>query len=117
MASLQLIGALHFSLVRHAYSAALGGVVHVHASTAHAETKPAIKRRGPQAPTAMGDTPSCSADRCSAANVPHGVAPEFESTDAGAVAFGAARLLSERAAWAAVSSRVLLGAPKTSPPV
>ena len=115
LTSLQVIGALHFSLVRHSYSAALGGVVHVHAS-AHAEAKPA-KVRGSQAPTATSDTPSCSADLCAAANVPHSVAPQFESRDAGAVAFGAARLLSERAACVAAPSRVLLGAPKTSPPV
>lgn len=117
LTALQLMGALHFSLVRHGYSAALGGVVHVHASVARAETKPAAKVRGAQAPTATGETPSCGTEQCSAANAPHSVAPLFESLQAGAVAFGAARLLSEHAAHAAAPSRVLLGAPKTSPPV
>ena len=117
LAALQLLGALHFSLVQHSFSAALGGVVHVHASAVRADTKPASKARGPQAPSASSDTPSCGAELCSAANAPHSVAPQFESLDAGPVAFGAARLLSERAACSAPPSRVLLGAPKTSPPV
>jgi hypothetical protein len=117
---LQLVGSLHFSLVRHSYSAALGGVVHVHAaSLARSEARSAApsKSRGAQAPSATSDTPTCAADLCSAANAPQSTAPNFESLDAGAIAFGDARLLSEHPAPFAALRRVLLGAPKTSPPV
>ena len=115
---LQLLGALHFSLVRHSYSAALGGVVHVHApSFGKSESKATKRVRGEQAPHATGDTPSCTADLCAAANAPQSVAPQFEAPDAGAIAFGDARLLIEPRRCSPASRRVLLGAPKTSPPV
>lgn len=114
---LQLVGALHFSLVRHTYSAALGGVVHVHTSRARPRSSPAERVRESQAPSATSGTPACSADKCAAANAPQSTAPHFESLDAGAVAFGGAALLSERPASFAALRRVLLGAPKTSPPV
>jgi hypothetical protein len=115
VALLQLFGALHFSLVRHGYSAALGGVVHVHAASfARSEAKAAA--RAAQAPSASSDTPSCSADLCAAASAPHGVARHFEAPDAGAIAFGDVLLLSEHRECSLASRRVLLGAPKTSPP-
>ncbi len=118
MTLLQLLGVLHFSLVRHSYSAALGGVVHVHTATLpRAQAKAAPRVRGPETPTASSDTPACSAELCSAANAPHSVAPEFAAWDAGAVTFGDARLLSERVARPTALRRALLGAPKTSPPV
>ncbi|MEO6602538.1 MAG: hypothetical protein ABIQ16_21830 [Polyangiaceae bacterium] len=114
---MQLVGALHFSLVRHSYSAELGGVVHVHASLARPTAKPPRSVPGPRAPSATSSTPSCNADVCAAANAPQSTAPHFEPLDAGAVAFGDPALLSERLAPFAVLRRVLLGAPKTSPPV
>jgi hypothetical protein len=113
-----LVGALHFSLVRHSYSAALGGVVHLHAASfAKSEPKPRAPTSGSHAPSATNDTPSCSADLCAAANAPQSVAPHFDAPDAGVVAFGGARLLSAPQVVSLASRRVLLGAPKTSPPV
>ena len=114
---LQVVGALHFTLVRHGYSAALGGVVHVHAS-ARAEQKLQPKLVAPQAPTtaARSDAPSCAAELCPDANAPRASAPRFQLLLAGVIAFGDARLLSERAASSSESLPVLLSAPKTSPP-
>ena len=115
---LQLLGALHFSLVQHSYSAALGGVVHVHtAPLARAQAEAAPRLRGAGAPTVTSGSPACSADRCAAADAPHSAPPEFAAWDAGAVRFGDARLLRERAARSFALRVVLLGAPKTSPPV
>jgi hypothetical protein len=115
---LQVLGALHFSLVSHGYSAALGGVVHVHASSlARAEAKSAPRPRSSAPPSAISGTPACSADLCSAANAPQSVAPHFEAPDAGTVPFGDVRLLNELRVSPRALRRVLLGAPKTSPPV
>jgi len=114
---LQLVGALHFSLVRHSYSAASGGLVHTHAaSLARSQARADASSRASHAPIATRGTPSCGADLCAAANAPQGVAPRFEAADAGSVAFGVVRLLSEPRACSLGSRRALLGAPKTSPP-
>ncbi|MES1173480.1 MAG: hypothetical protein ABUL62_04050 [Myxococcales bacterium] len=115
---LQVVGALHFSLVRHSYSAALGGVVHVHAASfAKPEARAVPRTHRSRAPSVTSDTPSCSTDLCAAANAPQSVAPHFDAPDVGAVVFGEARLLNEPRAASCASRRVLLGAPKTSPPV
>jgi len=114
---LQVVGALHFTLVRHGYSAALGGVVHVHASP-RAEQRLQAKDVTPRTPTAApSDAPSCAADLCPDANAPRSSAPRFELLAAGLIAFGEAYLLSERAASSSNALRVFLSAPKTSPPV
>jgi hypothetical protein len=112
---LQLLGALHFALVRHGYSAALGGVVHVHAS-ARAEQAPRTKNALSRTTAIAADTPACGADLCPDANAPHGFAPRLEQLAAGMIAFGEARLLCKRAACSSESQRVFLSAPKTSPP-
>jgi hypothetical protein len=122
--ALQLLGALHFALVRHGYSAALGGVVHVHASSRAeqaSQTKAALPRTTalaalPRTTALAADTPSCGADRCPDANAPHGSAPRIELLVAGVITFGEARLLCKRAACSSESQRVFLSAPKTSPP-
>ncbi|HYQ01287.1 MAG TPA: hypothetical protein VER96_21595 [Polyangiaceae bacterium] len=112
---LQVLGALHFTLVQHGYSAALGGVVHVHAA-ARAEQK-LPNRVAPRTATLVADLPACSAELCPEGNAPQSSAPQFELLATGFVAFGEARLLSERAASSGKSLRVFLSAPKTSPPV
>ena len=115
---LQVVGALHFTLVRHGYSAALGGVVHVHAASTRAEQRLQAKVVNPRTPMAVtSDAPSCGADLCPDANAPRGSAPRFELLAAGVIAFGEAYLLGERAASSSESLRVFLSAPKTSPPV
>jgi hypothetical protein len=114
---LQVVAALHFTLVRHGYSAALGGVVHVHAS-ARAEQRRQANVAAPLTSTAVSsDAPSCAAELCPDANAPRGSAPHFELLAAGVVAFGETYLLSERGSSSSESPRVFLSAPKTSPPV
>jgi len=113
---LQVIGALHFTLVRHGYSSALGGVVHVHAS-ARAEQKPRVKLPAPTTTALVPDAPGCAGELCPDGNAPHAFAPPIEQLATGWVAFGEARLLSEREASTSASRRVFLSAPKTSPPV
>jgi len=112
--ALQIVGALHFTLVRHGYSAALGGVVHVHASAAAEKTRP--KTAGPRTTAVASDVPACAAERCPDANAPHGSAPQIELLAAGSIAFGQARLLAESTGFSSESLRVILSAPKTSPP-
>jgi hypothetical protein len=112
---LQVVSAFHFTLVRHGYSAALGGVVHVHAS-ARAEQSPRPKVAPPPATALSADLPSCGAELCPVGNAPVSPAPQIELLLAGSVAFGEARLLSERATRSSESLPVFLSAPKTSPP-
>ena len=115
--SLQLLGALHFSLVKHSYSAALGGVVHVHAPSRVEQTPNLrIERERWRTTTLTNAAPSCIADLCQAANAPQSSAPQFEPLAAGSILFGDVRLLSERSRRTSESLLRLLSAPKTSPP-
>jgi hypothetical protein len=114
--ALQVLGALHFALVRHGYSAALGGVVHVHGS-ARAEQKPRAKPAASRTTAVTSGVPTCAADLCPDANAPHGSAPRIALPAAGVIAFGETRLLAESVAYSTESLRVFLSAPKTSPPV
>jgi len=113
---LQLLGALHFGLVRHGFSAALGGVVHVHAFS-RSEARAQVKSAASRGPALTAAVPSCGAELCPVGSAQHGSAPRFEPLAAGVITFGEARLLGERAACASESRRVFLSAPKTSPPV
>ena len=85
---------------------------------AETECSLAFRDVDPQAPTtaALSDAPSCAAELCPDANAPRASAPRFQLLLAGVIAFGDARLLSERAASSSESLPVLLSAPKTSPP-
>jgi hypothetical protein len=112
---LQLVGALHFALVPHGYSAALGGLVHVHAAPRASEPRPAEAAQV-HSPGLRTDSFSCLTDRCPVADAPHGSAPPSELLAAGNVAFGEARLLAEPAERSPQTRRVLGCAPKTSPP-
>ena len=114
--ALQIVGALHFTLVRHGYSAALGGVVHVHALS-RAEPKPRSTVPASHETALTSDVPACGAEQCPIGNAPHGFAPRIEPLPAGTIAFGEARLLCKRAARSRESLRVFPSAPKTSPPV
>ena len=112
---LQVVGALHFTLVPHGYSASFGGVVHVHAAPRAQAPRP--RAQYSKAPALSADTLSCIADRCLVADVPHSAAPDLDPQATGQVVFGDVRLLSERRAHSAPSLRLFLSAPKTSPPV
>jgi hypothetical protein len=111
---LNLVGALHFALVPHGYSAVLGGIVHLHPASprAHGQTP----RRAAAMPALSADSLSCVSDRCPAADAPHGSVAQVELLAAGLVAFGDVRLLAEPGARSPAARRVFLSAPKTSPP-
>jgi hypothetical protein len=111
---LHLVSALHFALVPHGYSLALGGVVHLH--RASQRTPEQMPQAGARASALSADSRSCTPDRCPAADAPHGSVPRVELLAAGLVAFGDVRLLTDRGAHAHPSRRVFLSAPKTSPP-
>jgi hypothetical protein len=118
---LQVVGALHFALVPHTFSAALGGVVHVHGgSSAEAHSRlagRAASQPGSSSASLVADTLSCTADLCPAADVPPCSLLASAAHASGWVSFGEARLLGKRAARSPESQRVFFSAPKTSPPV
>jgi hypothetical protein len=118
IAVLQLASALHFTLVPHTFSAALGGVVHVHGSSESQLARQALAH-GPRAHAQAfaADAPSCVVDLCPFADAPHNSLPCVAAVVSGAAAFGAAGLLSEAEARSPSARRVFLSAPKTSPPV
>lgn len=112
VALLQLVSVLHFTLVPHTFSAALGGVVHVHGG-ARASAEP---KRAPRTPAIAQSSVSCAVDVCPYADAPGGSLPCDPPSVSGAVAFGEARLLAKAEARSASTRRVFLSAPKTSPP-
>jgi hypothetical protein len=117
IAVLQLASALHFTLVPHTFSAALGGVVHVHASSAGSRVAPQTLGRSSHAQALVADALSCVVDLCPFADAPHNSLPCVAATVSGAAAFGSVGLLSEAEARSPSARRVFLSAPKTSPPV
>jgi hypothetical protein len=119
---LQVAGALHFVLVPHAFSAALGGVVHVRAVVSAQTRTQSAERTQPASHEAHGTSLvaaalSCTADLCPTADVPPSSLLGSASLATGWVSFGEVRLLGERAACSLEAQRVFLSAPKTSPPV
>ena len=91
-------------------------LLHLHSAPAARVASPSSSSSA-HAPSAVNDLPACGADLCSAADAPHSTAPSFQSLAAGAVTFGAARLLTENLLPFATVRSALLAAPKTSPPV
>jgi hypothetical protein len=118
IAVLQLTSALHFTLVPHTFSAALGGVVHVHGGSSEARASSSRPRsHGPHAPVIVADALSCAVDRCPFADAPHGLPQLAAAMVSGRAQFGAPGLLTEQEARSANARRVFSSAPKTSPPV
>ena len=114
---LQVLGALHFALVPHTFSAALGGVIHVHAEARMAAGKPDTTQRAEGVAALVSDAASCTVDSCPVADAPAGSVLPSAAVATGWVSFGAPSLLGEHAAQLAVGRRIFLSAPKTSPPV
>jgi hypothetical protein len=112
---LQIVGALHFTLVRHGYSAALGGVVHVHTSARADKTR--LEAAPVGTPALVSNVRACAVELCPDANAPQGATQHFELAATGFVAFGQVCLLGESAACSSEALRIFLSAPKTSPPV
>ncbi|MEP7049433.1 MAG: hypothetical protein ABJB12_03730 [Pseudomonadota bacterium] len=114
VALLQVIGALHFALIPHTFSAALGGVAHLHAERRSSEWS--HRRAHERTAALVNDAASCSADSCPVADAPAGSILPRAAAATGCVSFGGVRLLSPSAAESAVNRRIFLSAPKTSPP-
>jgi hypothetical protein len=113
---LQLASALHFTLVPHTFSAALGGVVHVH-SEPGVSAQPRVTSRTVHSQALVADALSCAVDLCPFADAPHGSLPYVVAEISGVAAFGAPSLLGAAEARSPNARRVFLSAPKTSPPV
>jgi hypothetical protein len=120
LAALHLITALHFAIVPHGFCAGLGGFVHVHAAS-QAGTPSASQPRASghsSLPLALADAAACEPEHCPLGFAGHGsvVVPAggglVEELTLSAV---------EPPAWLSrqtlAQARVLLSAPKTSPPV
>jgi hypothetical protein len=114
---LQLVGILHFALIPHAFSAALGGMVHVHTSSSASSAHSSERVHAPGTAALVSETASCSADLCPTSDVPPSSSLHTASTVTGFVSYGSVRLLSEREVASVDAERVFPSAPKTSPPV
>ncbi|HEY0466546.1 MAG TPA: hypothetical protein VGC79_20195 [Polyangiaceae bacterium] len=116
---LQLLGALHFTLVPHGFGAGLNGLVHLHRAFAakpapgleSAATRPAQNR-----PTLVAGSPACAPEACpfgftgpSSRIVPASELCALIWLPVASESVSSARLVVDR-------SRALLSAPKTSPP-
>ena len=112
---LQVVGTLHFALVPHGYSAALGGVVHLHGAP-RVSAASAVRAPAQPGPAVHADSASCAAERCLAADAPQHSPPGFALWLSGVVRFGEVRLLGEHTARVSEVRRLFLSAPKTSPP-
>ena len=114
---LQLVTALHFALIPHGFSAGLNGFVHVHSSVRAARSSAVRELQGssPRASFVRGSA-TCAPESC-----PIGFAGAHSILVASSAssALLAGTSLVPRAPSARVTltrSRVLLSAPKTSPP-
>jgi hypothetical protein len=116
VALLQLTSALHFTLVPHTFSLALGGVVHEHGDAGTSAQRSAPTLHG-HAQTLVAGASSCALDRCPFADAPHGSPPFLASTVSGVARFGAPALLAAAEARSPSARRVFLSAPQTSPPI
>ena len=114
---LQLVTALHFALIPHRFSAGLNGFVHVHGAPAErAAVAPRTLQSASQSASLVSERTSCVTESC-----PVGFAGAH-SVLLAAPGSGALLALTSAVQAAAAEgialarSRVLLSAPKTSPP-
>jgi hypothetical protein len=115
---LELVTALHFTLVPHNFSAGLSGFVHVHAAQRAAQSRFAeLEHRSLPAPELVSGGASCASDSCPIGFAGHHSVLLTAST-ASALLVTAARAAPARTGhYLPARSSVLLSAPKTSPPV
>ncbi|HEY4105965.1 MAG TPA: hypothetical protein VGM44_18820 [Polyangiaceae bacterium] len=118
LVALQLVTALHFALVPHAFNAGLSGFVHVHVGDARvAKARSSFAERALNTPALERASASCSGESC-----PIGFAGQastlVSASDVSALlGFDFAPVLEPARVGAPARNRVLLSAPKTSPPV
>lgn len=119
LVALQLVTALHFALVPHSFSAGLNGFVHVHGVHAQPSQPDSRSARARRASALVASGASCSSEACPIGFAGHHALLLIDRSPADLLAFGLERH-SERdpsVGFATARNRVLLGAPKTSPPV
>lgn len=114
IALLQLVSALHFWLVPHAFSAALGGVVHVDGVSS--ARSPARARSDAERGFTVGSR-ACASDLCPFADAPAGTPLVAAAAAAEPLPFGQVALPRRTDDELTTPLRILLEAPKTSPPV
>jgi hypothetical protein len=114
---LQLATALHFALVPHGFSPGLSGFVHVHAAERAAQSRfAALERRGSSAPELVSGGASCTAESCPIGFAGHHSVLLSAGTTSALLATATLPARTRTVSYVPARSRVLLSAPKTSPP-
>lgn len=116
---LQLVTALHFSLVPHGLNARLTGLVHLHRALS-AESGRALERvateQAPNRPTLVAGIAACAPEECPLGFSGHSARPVSPSQLSSLIWLPQASELVAREQVASDRSWALLTAPKTSPP-
>lgn len=113
---LQLVTALHFSLIPHGFNAGLSGFVHVHAVPAAFAHELGPERRAASRPAVTVGSVSCTKDSCPLGFAGPSSVLLGSSQATGLVGLALAALRAPESRYFKERSRVLLAAPKTSPP-
>jgi hypothetical protein len=118
LVALQLITALHFALVPHGFNAGLNGFVHVHAARAEHSAEAQLGRasRAQGAPAFVAGGVSCASDSCPIGFAGHHSVLLGGSEASALLAVVLAPAPPPSNLLLAARKRVLLSAPKTSPP-
>jgi len=117
---LQLVTALHFSLVPHGFGAGSGGLVHLHRARSaepRRTVEDAATQRAPVRPTLVAGSAACAPDECSLGFSGHTFRTPSPSRLSSLIWLPKAGQLSARADIVRGRNRALLSAPKTSPPL
>ncbi len=120
LVALQLVTALHFALVPHGFSAGLSGFVHVHEEAVHAvsaRSESEVARRASVVPELISGNASCSSDSCPIGFAGHHSVLLGSGGAPALLAFVVTSAQAQPGHYVTPRSRVLLSAPKTSPPV
>lgn len=114
---LQLVSALHFALVPHGFGAGLGGFVHLHRGrSARAEQPRRATELPSNRPTLVAGVAACAPDACPLGFSGPPSRPVPPSQLCSLIWLPAVSERVSRAHRACDRGRVLLSAPKTSPP-
>jgi hypothetical protein len=117
---LQLVNALHFTLVPHGFGAGLGGLVHLHRAVAgqseHALTSGATQQT-PDRPALVSGVASCAPEACPLGFTGPPSAPVSPSQLCALIWLPTSSDYEARDRVVLDRSRALLCAPKTSPPL
>jgi hypothetical protein len=118
LVALQLVTALHFALIPHGFSAGLSGFVHVHRARSGAAAAPEFghEQRASKTLELVSDDASCVTESCPIGFAGHHSTLVESSPATGRIALSITPERAPDAPYFVEPSRVLLSAPKTSPP-